>query len=144
LITEPIEQDFRGLWGGLKYVWTGGNIDGYHYNLEGKATGLAPMMGMPPDIGMGKIVKAPSTIKKTIVIGEDMFNRVIPYSHKYGFKYFKPRGTNSANWMRNQVQWIRQQIQAPGTRIIDIGPKGPAPSSPYYMKELEMLKKYGF
>jgi RHS repeat-associated protein len=55
LITEPIEQDFRGLWGGLKYVWTGGNIDGYHYNLEGQATGLAPMMGVAPSPGIGKV-----------------------------------------------------------------------------------------
>ena len=44
--------------------------------------------------------------------------------------------------MRNQVQWIRRQLKDPATTIIDIGPKGAAPTSKYYMKELQMLKKW--
>ena len=52
------------------------------------------------------------------------------------------RGNNPSNWMRNQVQWIRRQIKDPNTTIIDIGPKGTKPASPYYQKELDMLKKW--
>jgi hypothetical protein len=44
--------------------------------------------------------------------------------------------------MRNQVQWIRRQIKGPNTTIIDIGPKGAKPVSPYYQKELDMLRKW--
>lgn len=71
-----------------------------------------------------------------------MANRVIPYAQKIGAKWFQPRGTNPANWMRNQTQWIRRQLGDPGTTIIDIGPKGAAPASKYYMKELEMIQKW--
>jgi hypothetical protein len=90
---------------------------------------------MVPIPGLGRIVKGVSTIEKTVVIGENMAQRVIPYAEKYGFKYFRPRGTNPASWMRNQVQWIRRQIQDPGTRIIDIGPDlSRAVRSEYYLK----------
>ena len=71
-----------------------------------------------------------------------MANRVIPYAQKIGAKWFKPRSTNAANWMRNQVQWIRRQLKDPNTTIIDVGPKGSVPTSKYYMKELEMIKKW--
>jgi RHS repeat-associated protein len=50
-LSSAPEQDFDGFWGGLKYFWTGGNIDGYHYNWKGKADGLAPVMGVAPSPG---------------------------------------------------------------------------------------------
>lgn len=113
----------------------------YYINDAGEISGVYPITGIAP--APGKIVKAPSTIRKTVVIGENMAERVIPYANKYGFSYFKPRGTNPANWMRNQTQWIRRQIQSPGTRIIDIGPDpSRAIRSNYYLKELDMLRKY--
>ena len=108
----------------------------YYINDAGDISGVYPITGIAP--APGKIVKAPSTIRKTVVIGENMAERVIPYANKYGFSYFKPRGTNPANWMRNQTQWIRRQIQSPGTRIIDIGPDpSRAIRSNYYLKELD-------
>src|SRR5690606_15385026 len=100
-----------------------------------------------PDLPIGpgspvKILKSAKNVKKIVVSGEDMTNRVIPYAKQINATWFKARGTNSANWMRNQVQWIRRQIQDPGTTIIDIGPKGPTPTSKYYIKELEMIQKW--
>lgn len=50
-LSSAPEQDFSGFWGGLKYVWTGGNVDGYTYNSKGEAIGLAPIMGIAPSPG---------------------------------------------------------------------------------------------
>ncbi|WP_321286511.1 hypothetical protein [uncultured Sunxiuqinia sp.] len=55
LLDGAPDQNFSGFWGGAKYFWTGGNIDGYHYNIDGKATGLAPIMGVTPTPGIGKL-----------------------------------------------------------------------------------------
>lgn len=93
-------------------------------------------------IKVAKIVKESALAKKTVVIGEDMFNRVILFAEKNGFKYFKPRGTNPANWMKNQTKWIYRQIKDPSVRIIDIGSKEIEATSKYYKKEIEMIKKY--
>ena len=135
------QQDFSGFWGTINYIWTGGNEDGIHYDWDGNPKGLAPTAGIIP-VGPGKVIKAAESTKKVVVIGEDMLGRVIPYAEKYGYKYFKPRSTNPANWMKNQVQWIRRQIKDPWTTIIDIGPKGSSPISKYYKKELEMILKW--
>ena len=89
-----------------------------------------------------KIINKSSFVSKTVVIGEDMAGRVLPFAQKNGFKYFKPRGTNPANWMKNQSKWIYKQIKDPTVRIIDIGSKGLEATSKYYIKELEMIKKY--
>lgn len=116
--------------------------DGTRYGLT-EYSGTRYIGGMAPIPGIGRIVKGVTTIEKTVVIGENMAQRVIPYAEKYGFKYFQPRGTNPANWMKSQTQRIRRQIQDPGTRIIDIGPDpSRAVRSEYYLKELEMLRKY--
>ena len=55
LFSGAPEQDFSGFWGGVRYFWTGGNVDGYHYNIDGKATGFAPIMGTPPIPSTGKV-----------------------------------------------------------------------------------------
>ena len=49
------EQDFSGFWGGLKYIWTGGNVDGYKYNSDGIATGRSPNMGIVPTPSLSKL-----------------------------------------------------------------------------------------
>lgn len=98
--------------------------------------------------GLGNAKRVPQIIKhvknpkKVVVIGEDMLNRVIPYAKKNGFKYFKPRGKNPANWMKNQKQWIRRQLNDPSTEIINIGPKGKTASSKYYKAEIKAIIKY--
>jgi RHS repeat-associated protein len=101
-----------------------------------------------PDLPIGpggpvKVIKYVKDARKTIVLGENMLERVIPYAERINGQWFKARGTNSANWMRNQVQWIRRQIKDPNTTIIDVGPDpSRAVRSPYYQKELEMIKKW--
>ncbi len=87
-------------------------------------------------------VKGVKNPKKTVVIGEDMQNRVIPYAKDKGFKYFKPRGKNPKNWMKNQKQWINRQLKDSKTEIIDIGPKGKKPTSKYYKAEIKAIDKY--
>jgi len=64
------EQDLSGFGGALKYFWTGGNIDGYHYNSRGNAVGLAPITGMPPSFIGGPLRKGQSAIK----LGKYLFN----------------------------------------------------------------------
>jgi hypothetical protein len=98
--------------------------------------------GTGPVPGIGKIVKAATNAKKIVVIDENMLERVIPYAKKYGFKYFKPTGTNPANFMKNQTQWIRRQIKDPNVTIIDIGRDIGRNASKYYDQELKILKKY--
>lgn len=140
--SDAQKPDFSGFWGAAKYIWTGGHIDGVRYNKKGEILGLSPNMGVVEVGPGGKIIKLAKETRKVVVIGEDMLGRVIPYAKKYGYKYFKPRGKNPLNWMRNQVQWIRRQIKDPYTTIIDYGPKGPSPKSKYYIKELEIIKKW--
>lgn len=96
------------------------------------------------DVGTGGSavgIKGLINPKKTVVIGEDMANRVIPFAEKNGYKYFKPRGKNPKNWINNQKQWINRQIRDSKTEIIDIGPKGSQPTSVYYKIELNEIKK---
>ena len=59
----PPKQDFKGIWGIIKYIWTGGNINGYSYNMEGEVTGIAPYTGMPPSIMGGPLNKGEKAIK---------------------------------------------------------------------------------
>ncbi len=92
--------------------------------------------------GAVKTIKNIKNIKKIVVIGEDMPNRVIPYAKKMGYKYFTPRSTNKANYMRNQKQWIYRQLKDVHTEIKDIGPKGKEIISKYYRAEINAIKKF--
>jgi hypothetical protein len=78
------EQDFRGFWGGVKYFWTGGNIDGYHYNINGKATGFAPIMGMPRSFIGGPLRKGEQAVK----LGKYLFNPSAFHAVKKGVLSF--------------------------------------------------------
>ncbi|MCF2446940.1 hypothetical protein L0657_23500 [Dyadobacter sp. CY345] len=101
-----------------------------------------------PDLPIGpggpvKVLKNLKNAKRIVVLGENMAENVIPYAKIIGATRFKPRSTNPANWMKNQVNWIRKQIKDPSTEIINIGPDLNKPErSKYYLKEMEMLKKY--
>jgi RHS repeat-associated protein len=66
------QQDFSGIWGSLKYFWTGGNINGVHYDNDGNTIGPSPTTGTPPVPSYGKGIKLlqkgghilkPSTLK---------------------------------------------------------------------------------
>ena len=81
--------------------------------------------------------------RKTILLGENMEERVIPMAQKNGYSVFKPRGKNPKYWMRNQQQWIRRQLKDPRVRILDMGPDPKRiERSKYYLEEMKYAKKY--
>jgi hypothetical protein len=79
-------------------------------HIVGGAIGLA--MALP--VGPGK----PAGAGK-VVIGETM-ERVVSYAKKAGGDWYKARGTNAANWIRNNLQWLNRQIRR-GKEVVDIG-----------------------
>jgi RHS repeat-associated protein len=81
LLDGAPSQDFSGFWGGMKYFWTGGNIDGYHYNIDGIATSFSPNMGMPPSFIGGPLRKGEQALK----LGKYLFNPTALHAVKKGF-----------------------------------------------------------
>ncbi len=64
--SAPKLDPFTGFWGYVNYQWHGGNFDGFHYDMNGNATGLAPIMGIVPDVskyGSLKLLKASGLLK---------------------------------------------------------------------------------
>jgi len=128
------------------------------YNLpraawDGELTGRKdPNMNMiraqMPDLPFGpggvvRVLKNVKNVRKIVVNGENMADNVIPYAKRIGATWFKPTSLNPANWMKNQANWIRKQIKDPYTQIIDIGRDiNRSQPSKYYLKDLEMIKKY--
>lgn len=46
------KQDFSGFWGNVKYFASGGHLGGVHYNHDGYAIGMSPLMGIAPSLGI--------------------------------------------------------------------------------------------
>ncbi len=63
-------KDFRGSNGLIEYLWTGGNIDGVHYDFEGNPTGLAPITGTAPTPGKVKASTYRSAAQKAKYLKE--------------------------------------------------------------------------
>jgi RHS repeat-associated protein len=99
-----------------------------------------------------KVGRAP----KTVVLGRNMKDRVIPYAQKNGYGYYK----GTPGWVpRSAIQrvspatlqmvdmafnkhWIKQQVRR-GNRIVDIGqPRGYRPSA-FYEMERRQVRGYG-
>ncbi|MDP2237042.1 MAG: RHS repeat-associated core domain-containing protein [Bacteroidales bacterium] len=81
---EPQSQDFSGFWGAMNYFLTGGNIDGYHYNMNGIVTGFAPTMGAPPSFIGGQLRKGEQALK----LGKYLFNPTALHGVKKGVLSF--------------------------------------------------------
>jgi hypothetical protein len=122
LLDGAPDQDFSGFWGGAKYFWTGGNVDGYHYNIDGKATGLSPIMGMPPSFIGGPLRKGQSAIK----LGKYLFNP------NYLHTVVKPQVLQGAGDFI-KVVGHNPDIGLKGTQIILNGAK----NGPYVGKSFE-------
>jgi hypothetical protein len=79
----------------------------------------------------------------TVIIGENMARRVIPYAERVGARYYRPRRAAEANWKRNNRAWLLRQMRQ-GALIVDLGPdekrratRGP---SEYYEMELALIR----
>jgi RHS repeat-associated protein len=81
--------------------------------------------------------------QKSVVIGENMVQRVIPVATEIGAKTYSPTSKITANWLQNNARWIATQISK-GNRIFDIGMDVNRAASNHYAKEVEILKKKGF
>jgi RHS repeat-associated protein len=78
-----------------------------------------------------------------VVIGETM-ERVISYAQKIGADWYKARGKNAANWLRNNLQWLRRQMKA-GKEVVDIGEDAlRAERSSAYAAEKALLERTGY
>ena len=128
-----ISQDPIGLAGNNPTLY------GYVYDNNTEIDPLGLMI-LPDGVQLVKDVPNP---KKTILLGENMAERVIPVANKNGYSVFKPRGKNPKYWMRNQQQWIRRQLKDPKVRILDLGPDpNRTIRSKYYLEEMKYAKKY--
>ena len=98
--------------------------------------GDAPLVGNPS-------TTSPAQSQTTVVIGEDMQNRVIPLAEQNGFTYYQPGpslGSRAANLAANQT-WLQTMINQ-GSTIIDIGPApGRSYLSPFYQMESQMVNE---
>jgi len=88
------------------------------------------------------------TKNRPIVIGEDVPNRVIPRSQKYGADYYKPPEAPPDQWMENNRKWINDAMDE-SRGIIDIGPAPgrknyPKPTSDYYNMERNEISKRNY
>lgn len=50
----PRTDEFDGFWGQMKHLLNGGNINGVSYDKDGFASAIAPIMGMPPNVGIAR------------------------------------------------------------------------------------------
>src|SRR5690242_2705607 len=82
--------------------------------------------------------------KETVVIGENMKDRVIPYAEKIGAKYYKAVGKRAENWMANNKRWIQRVIKA-GKKVVDIGEDASRTKrSDNYRMEKDELKRQNY
>jgi hypothetical protein len=99
----PQRQSFTGFYGNFEYFMTGGNYGKYHYNMQGRFVGLAPIMGFPPDLNttgfswssIKSVGKALSNWRKLLGLSKTAFNildqdgKIIIYSTKIGDEVIK-------------------------------------------------------
>jgi len=81
--------------------------------------------------------------KRTVVIGENMKNRVIPTAKQEGADLYKPRQTKGDPLKKNE-RWIDDKMRK-GYDIIDIGPDPKrSKRSPFYEAEKKRIEKRNY
>lgn len=121
-----------------------GNLKGNLAALGGDVVG-ALIPGLT-GVGLG-IRGVGKATTKTIVIGENMAERVIPYANKIGAKYYNPTKTvqqmgGLKKALQGNIQWVKDMVSK-GYKVLDVGPKGKNPTSFFYKAEVGTLKKLG-
>lgn len=82
--------------------------------------------------------------EKTIIIGRDMENRVVPFAKETGAKWYKAwrfENYDETVALRRNEAWIRRKIQE-GYKFVDIG-DGKLGSSKYLEMERGIIKDEG-
>ena len=95
-------------------------------------------------LSLGRSDVAANGGRRSVAIGEDIFNRVEPFAKKIGADTYKADPTAPREmWMKNNRDWIRKQMDDEYA-IYDCGPAPgrsnfPSPTSPYYKMELDEI-----
>jgi hypothetical protein len=136
LLNEGPKEDFRGTWGQIRYFFTGGNIGGYHYGIDGNAVGFSPKIGMPPVLGIGKVtnltkmspglqnlfkegVKGNSIINVRRTLLNNGFTQTIT-KNKSGYLFTNKAGEQVRIMLRNGG-WDARIMNQYGNYLDDIG-----------------------
>jgi RHS repeat-associated protein len=139
------KQDFSGFWGGVNFFLNGGITDGYRYDYDGNAVGVAPAMGIAPTPGIGNLGNA---LKGgTTVLGK--FPEYLQLGKKLNARTFSIP-SNIWNGMTSAQQWAANlkflnRTIARGDKIILSNPvKNINNISGYLRRELDYLLSQGY
>lgn len=118
--------------------------------LIAAGVGLAISLSLISGIGE----EAAPAEMRTVVIGRNMEERVIPYAERHGLEYYHGTPKWVPNGLRRAApktlhkidlwfdrRWINSEIRA-GSRFIDIGESRGLPPSDFYNMEREQLNEY--
>lgn len=135
---EPL---MRNLFGPEGLITSG--MDAVLNGPENIARGLGCSPSTATAIGMAVPLPGGKVKAGKVVIGETM-DRVIPMAKNLGADWYKATGTNAANFLRNNMQWLRRQMKK-GKEICDAGlDKLRKNRSPNYKAEKELLEKHNY
>ncbi len=94
-------QPYFGPVGLIRYVLTGGEEDGYRYDINGRNLGPLPTMGYPMDFGRGNPVTSAQRLAKSI----NQLNKLIKTGRApRGIKRFD-KGRNTKNLPQDEVHF---------------------------------------
>ena len=87
-------------------------------------------------------------VEESIVIEEDMLDRVGPAAEKLGAEIYKPVEASESQWLGNNKNWINDKMDA-GYKIYDVGPAPgramyPEATSKFYRMEIEEIANRGY
>lgn len=86
IVAEREKPNFNGFWGKLNYFWSGGHVDGVHYNMNGNAIGLSPSMGIAGEM-IGGLGGAKAASKIALTEGQ-IVQKAANYGYKHAIKYY--------------------------------------------------------
>src|SRR3990167_9184196 len=149
-MTSAMAQMFNddGVWDNIKAHYSGETSDDVKNNLAVCVNMTAPEASALIKAGvltLGMLSNAENDVVNSIVIGENMLDRVIPYAKQIGAEYYTPAEAPEAEWMTNNQNWINKMMDL-NYKIIDVGPEPgrvlyPQPTSDFYKMELDEVSK---
>ena len=126
------------------------------YNARNKARGVGALLGAAPWagllgvraaltwLGVGGAATAGAGGGTTILLGENMMERIAPAAQELNAGVFNTQWTNFADVMTEDMSWLQGQINQ-GTKILDVGRDiGRAAPSEFYQAEVNLLQANGY